>query len=67
MIQIEHLYKSFDGKPVNRNEVKKNLNELFKPRKKEEEDRCKNGHAWIRDFDRKEKCAYCKTLRPETA
>ena len=57
--------QSMDGKPVNRNEVKKNLNELFKDRPKGQEDRCAKGHTWIRDFDRKNKCAYCKTLKPE--
>jgi hypothetical protein len=56
--------QSMDGKPVNRNEVKKNLNELFKPKPKEHEDRCAKGHTWIRDFDRRQKCAYCKTPRP---
>ena len=59
--------QSFDGKPVNRQEVKKNLNSLFDTvKKKAEADRCANGHTWIRDFDRKEKCTYCKTLRPES-
>lgn len=57
--------QSFDGKPVNRNEVKKNLNELFSGAKKKElEDRCAKGHTWIRDFDRKDKCVHCKTLKP---
>lgn len=60
--------QSMDGKNVNRQEVKKNLTELFKdkPKDKEQEDRCLKGHTWIRDFDRKQKCAYCKTLRPES-
>lgn len=56
--------QSMDGKPVNRNEVKKNLDELFKAKPKGQEDRCAKGHTWIRDFDRKTKCAYCKTLKP---
>jgi hypothetical protein len=58
--------QSFDGKPVNRNEVKKNLDALFGATKqeKEKQDRCANGHAWVRDFDRKMKCAYCKTPKP---
>ena len=60
--------KSFDGKPVNRTEVKKSLNELFKGAKqKEEESRCSKGHTWVRDFDRKTKCAYCKILKPADA
>ena len=56
--------QSMDGKPVNRAEVKKSLNELFKPKEKEADSRCAKGHAWVRDFDRKEKCAYCKAPRP---
>lgn len=56
--------QSMDGKPVNRNEIKKNLNELFNVRPKGQEDRCAKGHTWIRDFDRKNKCAYCKILKP---
>lgn len=57
--------QSMDGKPVDRQAVKKNLNELFKEKPKPQEDRCaKKGHAWIRDFDRKEKCAYCRIPRP---
>src|SRR3954462_15133513 len=58
--------QSFDGKPVNRNEVKKNLDGLFKEKTKAAEEPCLKGHAWIRDFDGKTKCAYCKTLRPAT-
>jgi hypothetical protein len=57
--------QSMDGKAVNRHEVKKSLDELFKAKPKEQEDRCLKGHTWIRDFDRKQKCAYCKTPRPE--
>jgi hypothetical protein len=58
--------KSFDGKQVNRTEVKKNLDALFGGvgKQKETVNRCVNGHTWIRDFDRKTKCAYCKTLKP---
>lgn len=56
--------QSMDGKPVNRNEIKKSLNELFGVRPKGQEDRCAKGHTWIRDFDRKTKCAYCKILKP---
>lgn len=56
--------QSMDGKPVNRNEVKKNLDELFKAKPKADEDRCAKGHTWVRGFDRKQKCAYCKTPRP---
>ena len=56
--------QSMDGKPVNRTEVKKSLNELFKPKEKEADNRCAKGHAWVRDFDRVEKCAYCKIPRP---
>ena len=60
--------QSFDGKAVNRNEVKKNLNELFSGKKAVGPDavdeRCASGHKWIRDFDEKEKCAYCRILRP---
>jgi hypothetical protein len=56
--------QSFDGKPVNKNEVKKSLDSLFNTKKKEEDkERCLKGHAWIRDFDRTERCAYCKVLR----
>jgi hypothetical protein len=57
--------QSMDGKPVNRNEIKKNLDELFKTKPKGQEDRCAGGHTWIRDFDRKTKCAYCRAPRPE--
>ncbi|MDB5051343.1 MAG: hypothetical protein JWO30_4414 [Fibrobacteres bacterium] len=58
--------QSMDGKPVNRIEVKKNLDSLFggTGKNKEKLDRCVNGHTWIRDFDRKNKCAYCKILKP---
>lgn len=56
--------QSMADKAINRQEVKKNLDELFKAKPKVGEDRCAKGHAWIRDFDRKEKCAYCKTPRP---
>ena len=58
--------QSFDGKPVNRQEVKKNLDTLFggTGKNKEAVDRCAAGHTWVRDFDRKTKCAYCKTLKP---
>ena len=57
--------QSFDGKPVNRVEVKKNLETLFTSAKQKlEESRCAKGHTWVRDFDRKTKCAYCKTLKP---
>jgi hypothetical protein len=57
--------QSLSGKPVNHQEVKNNLKELFKEKPKVGEgDRCAKGHAWIRDFDRKEKCAYCRTPRP---
>jgi hypothetical protein len=60
--------QSFDGKPVNRQEVKKNLDNLFGSGPKQaQEARCANGHTWIRDFDRKTKCAYCKTLKPSDA
>lgn len=59
--------QSMDGKPVNRHEIKKSLDELFKTRPKGQEDRCAKGHTWIRDFDRKTKCAYCKTLKPAEA
>jgi len=58
--------QSFDGKPVNRTEGKKNLDSLFggTGKNKETVNRCANGHTWVRDFDRKTKCAYCKTLKP---
>lgn len=62
--------QSFDGKPVNRKEVKKNLDALFnggvpdangvKPK----DDRCANGHSWVRDFNRKMLCAYCRMPKP---
>lgn len=57
--------KSFDGKAVNRNEVKKSLDALFNgPKQKEKEDRCAKGHSWVRDFNRKMICAYCRTPKP---
>jgi hypothetical protein len=62
--------KSFDGKPVNRNEVKKNLDALFSggapgPNgEKAKDNRCANGHSWVRDFNRKMICAYCRTPKP---
>lgn len=56
--------QSFDGKPVNRNEVKKNLDALFSGPKKKGEERCANGHSWVRDFNRKMICAYCRTPKP---
>ena len=60
--------KSFDGKQANRNEVKKNLDALFSggPRKADgsKEDRCAKGHSWVRDFNRKMICAYCRTPKP---
>lgn len=58
--------QSFDGKPVNRQEVKKNLDSLFggTGKNKETVNRCANGHTWVRDFDRVNKCAYCKTPKP---
>ena len=63
--RFDSIQQSFDGKPVNRQEVKKNLDNLFgSGPKQEQEARCANGHTWIRDFDRKTKCAYCKTLKP---
>ena len=61
--------KSFDGKQVNRNEVKKSLDALFGSSKqeKEKENRCANGHSWVRDFNRKMLCAYCRTPKPPDA
>ena len=63
--------KSFDGKPVNRNEVKKNLDALFggagpsgTKDAKGNDNRCANGHSWVRDFNRKMLCAYCRTPKP---
>jgi hypothetical protein len=56
--------QSLDGKPVNRNEVKKGLNELFKNKPQGVDERCAKGHSWIRDFNEKEKCAYCRIPRP---
>lgn len=61
----DRLYQqSLDGKPVNRNEVKKGLNELFKSKPQGLDARCQKGHSWIRDFNEKEKCAYCRIPRP---
>ncbi len=63
----DRLFKqSMDGKPVNRNEIKKSLDALFKDDgfKRTTVNRCENGHTWIRDFDRITKCAYCKTPKP---
>lgn len=48
-------------KPVNRNEVKKKLAGLFGPKA---EDRCKSqGHAWVRDRQRRTVCATCGVVR----
>lgn len=56
--------KSFDGKNVNRAEVKKNLDALFSGQKKKDEERCAKGHTWVRDFNRKMICAYCRAPKP---
>ncbi len=55
--------QSMQDKPVDRNQVKKGLEDLFKS-KAPEANPCLNGHAWIRDWDGVNKCARCKTLRP---
>ena len=58
----DKLYqRSQQDKPVNNIKVKKDLEELFKPKAP---DLCVNGHAWIRDWDRQYKCARCKTPKP---
>jgi hypothetical protein len=54
--------KLFSSPTGDRNKAKKNLGALFQPKAA---DVCAQGHAWIRDFDRVEKCARCKTLKPK--
>ena len=49
-------------KPVDKNQVKKGLNDLFKS--KSLPDPCLQGHAWIKDWDGKFKCVRCKTPKP---
>jgi hypothetical protein len=65
--------KSFQEKGANRNQVKKNLEDLFKPKPQVivtpekvqvKEDLCTKGHAWIRDWDGVYKCVRCKTPKP---
>ena len=59
----DKLFQSSPGdKPVDKNQVKKGLESLFKS--KTLPDPCAQGHAWIRDWDGKNKCARCKTLKP---
>ena len=53
---------SINDKPVDKNQVKKGLDGLFKS--KSLPDPCLQGHAWIRDWDGKNKCARCKVLKP---
>jgi len=53
--------KLFSAPSGDRTKAKKSLDALFQPKAA---DACSNGHAWIRDFDRVEKCARCKTLKP---
>ena len=54
--------KSFQESLQDRTLVKKNLEKLFTPKI---EDPCLKGHAWVRDWDRINKCARCKTIKPE--
>ncbi len=65
--------RSFQEKGGNRNQIKKNLEDLFKPKPQVavatasapvKEDLCLKGHAWIRDWDGVYKCVRCKTLKP---
>ena len=55
--------RSMEDKPVDKTQVKKGLEDLFRS-KKLEANPCLKGHAWIRDWDGKNKCARCKTLKP---
>ena len=55
--------RSMQDKAVDRNQVKKGLEDLFKS-KAPAANPCLQGHAWIRDWDGKAKCARCKTLKP---
>ena len=60
----DRLYqRSEREKAVNPTQVKKDLENLFRAKPKAE-NLCEKGHAWIRDWDRKYKCARCKTLKP---
>jgi len=59
--------RSFNDRGVNKNQVKKELEDLFKAKPKSAEaeiSACHQGHAWIRDWDGKYKCVRCKTLKP---
>lgn len=67
--------RSFQEKGANRNQVKKNLEDLFKPKPQVvatpekapvKEDLCVKGHAWIRDWDGVYKCVRCKAPKPIT-
>ena len=53
--------RSFQDKPVDKTQVKKSLDNLFAPKAA---DPCRDGHAWIRDWDGKPKCARCKIPKP---
>jgi len=58
--------RSMQEKAVDRNQVKKGLEDLFKS-KAPAANPCLQGHAWIRDWDGKTKCARCKTMRPASS
>lgn len=55
--------KLFGAQTGDRTKAKKGLDDLFKS--KAPVDTCKDGHAWIRDWDRQFKCVRCKTPKPE--
>ena len=59
----DKLFGAPSGKPGANRDVKKNLDALFAP--PSGGDACKDGHAWIRDWDRVFKCVRCKTLKPD--
>jgi hypothetical protein len=63
----DKLFGASSGKPGANREVKKNLDALFAPKAhvQAQNEACKDGHAWIRDWDRVFKCVRCKTLKPE--
>lgn len=61
----DKLFGASSGKPGANREVKKNLDSLFAPKPAAGDDACKDGHAWIRDWDRVFKCVRCKALKPE--
>lgn len=59
----DKLFGAPSGTPGANRDVKKNLDALFTS--KASADTCKDGHAWIRDWDRQYKCVRCKVPKPE--